>query len=390
MTSHHTSPSNSSAENATPSAHRRQERLGSKTTIHTSSPYTLATQRETTTASQPRQTRFEITTDYISDQDPHTTRRFKTEGIDDEKNLRTQLVNMDNDDATIGVPLSEEGVEGRRAMPLQNDKGALAYTGGLVGRYLRDVEDLVRRCGGGDEHNLYYAVYYCDDARERQFISLYGRMATKGWKEFKKAVLAQFEGSETMREEYTVEMVEQVVADRVAKGIRGREDIVAYQRDFQAISNELLANGEVSEGEMGRLFMKGLTKEVKEQLQLRLAIRFPKHLAKQHHTVRELVNTLLYLADTGGLPTTVVKMEDSGDMRAFAEAVKGFTAAVERLGPGRNMSAPSFAMAAPQAFAGLSAPPWAPAGTVAAPRSMACNFCGGLDHFVCICPKAEE
>ena len=62
---------------------------------------------------------------------------------------------MANDDATIGVPLSEEGVEGRCAMPLRNDKGALAYTGGPVGRYLRDVEDLVRRCGEGDEHNLY-------------------------------------------------------------------------------------------------------------------------------------------------------------------------------------------------------------------------------------------
>ena len=121
-------------------------------------------------------------------------------------------------------------------MPLRNDKGV----GGPVGRYLRDVEDLVRRCGGGDEHNLYYAAYYCDNARERQFISLYGRMATKGWKEFKKVVLAQFEGSETMREEYTVEMVEKVVADSVAKGIRGWENIVAYQRDFQAISNKLL------------------------------------------------------------------------------------------------------------------------------------------------------
>ena len=87
---------------------------------------------------------------------------------------------------------------------------------------------------------------------------------------------------------------------------------------------------------------------------------------------------------------TVVKMEESGDMRAFAEVVKGFTAAVEHLGLGRNMSAPSFAMAVPQAFAGSSAPPRAPAGTIAAPRSMSCNFCGGLDHFVRICPKAEE
>ena len=87
---------------------------------------------------------------------------------------------MDNDDATIGVPLLEEGVEGRCTMPLRNDKGVLAYTGGPLGRYMCDVEDLVRQCGGGDEHNLYYAAYYYDNARERQFISLYGRMVTKG------------------------------------------------------------------------------------------------------------------------------------------------------------------------------------------------------------------
>ena len=47
------------------------------------------------------------------------------------------------EDYGMGEALPEAGIEGRRVMPLRHDKGALTYAGGLVGRYLRDVEDLV-------------------------------------------------------------------------------------------------------------------------------------------------------------------------------------------------------------------------------------------------------
>ena len=66
------------------------------------------------------------------------------------------------EEGQMGVPLSEGGVEGRRVMPLRHNKGALSYMGGAIGRYLRDVEDLVRQCGGDDENMLYYVTYYCE------------------------------------------------------------------------------------------------------------------------------------------------------------------------------------------------------------------------------------
>ena len=57
---------------------------------------------------------------------------------------------LSKEEGQMGVPLLEGGVEWRRVMPLQHDKGALSYTGGAIGRYLRDVEDLVQLCGGDE------------------------------------------------------------------------------------------------------------------------------------------------------------------------------------------------------------------------------------------------
>ena len=102
------------------------------------------------------------------------------------------------------MPLLEGGVEGRRVMPLRHNKGALSYTGGAIGRYLRDVEDLVRWCGGDEENMLYYVTYYCDDERERQLTNLYNRLSKKSWKAFKREATIQFEGSAVKGRCYTV------------------------------------------------------------------------------------------------------------------------------------------------------------------------------------------
>ena len=247
----------------------------------------------------------------------------------------------------MGAPLSEGGVEGRRVMPLRHDKGVLSYMGGAIGRYLRDVEDLVRWCGGDEENMLYYVTYYCDDERERQLTNLYNRLSKKSWKAFKREATIQFEGSAAKGRRYTLEMVEELVAKRGAQGFAKRDDVIEYQRDFKAFADELIAKKVTSEGEMSRLFMRGLDEQLRSQVKLRLEIRYPSHQAGTPYTVKQLVDTLLYMSDNGAIAmtatgTATVGKTEGVDVRVFAEAVKGFTAAVERYGsqPANATSAP--------------------------------------------------
>ena len=142
---------------------------------------------------------------------------------------------------------------------------------------------------------------------------------------------------------------------------------------------------------MSRLFMRGLDEQLRSQVKLRLEIRYPLHQAGTPYTVKQLVDTLLYMSDNGAIAmtatgTATVGKTEGVDVRVFAEAVKGFTAAVERYG-----SQPANATSAPRSVGGLQpsySRPSVPSG--AGQRAPACNFCGGLDHFVCSCPRAEE
>ena len=230
------------------------------------------------------------------------TRRIKEEAR--EEAIPRELETMSDSEAEdygMGEALPEAGIEGRRVMPLRHDKGSLSYAGGPVGRYLRDVEDLVKRCGGGDDNKLYYAAYYCDDRHEKLFAGIYRRLKVgdKSWRGFKKAALAQLEGSDGRGRLYTLEMAKELVARRREKGITGKADIVDYQREFLACANELIAAEITSEGEMGRLFEEGLPEKLKNDLKLRLEFKFPHHKPGRPYKLEELVNTLLYLADTG-------------------------------------------------------------------------------------------
>ena len=109
------------------------------------------------------------------------------------------------------------------------------------------------------------------------------------------------------------------------------------------------------------------------------------------------MSTLLYLANmgiplgggegsvSGSSTKTVVKAEASKEAKLFAEAVKGFTMAVERLG---NTRAPMVGMLP---YGGPSppqrGPPQQPPTGL---QGYVCNFCGNLDHFMRNCPVAEE
>ena len=209
--------------------------------------------------------------------------------------------------------------------------------GGAIGRYLQDVEDLVRRCGGDEENMLYYVTYYCDDERERQLTNLYNRLLKKSWKAFKREATIQFEGSAAKGRRYTLEMVEELAAKRGAQGFAKRDDVIEYQRDFKAFADELIAKKVTSEGEMSRLFMRGLDEQLRSQVKLQLEIWYPLHQAGTPYTVKQLVDTLLYMSDNGAIAmtatgTATVGKTEGVDVRVFAEAVKGFTAAVERYG----------------------------------------------------------
>ena len=145
-----------------------------------------------------------------------------------------------------------------------------------------------------------------------------------------------------------------------------------------------------------RMFEEGLPSKLHGDLWLRLEFKFPTHRPDMPYTLDQLVSTLLYLAKTG-IPLsrdgssggrkseTSVKAEASEEAKLFAEAVNGFTMAVERLG---NSRLPKGGMAP---YSG-SLPPHRgpPPPPATGMQAYTCNFCGSPDHFIRACSVAED
>ena len=140
----------------------------------------------------------------------------------------------------------------------------------------------MRKCGGEDKHKLYYASYYCDNTHKKLFYRLYGRLREKSWKEFKKAALEQFNGSDGRKQLYTLQTAKEIVAKRKAAGFGEKTDIIEYQQDFMACTNELISVGVSSEDKMGRMLEEGLPSKLCGDLQLRLEFKFPTHRPDMH------------------------------------------------------------------------------------------------------------
>ena len=144
----------------------------------------------------------------------------------------------------------------------------------------------------------------------------------------------QFEGLAVKGRHYTLEMVEELVAKHRAQGFAKQDDIIEYQRDFKAFANKLITKKVTSEGEMSWLFMHGLYKQLWSQVKLHLEIWYPLHQAGIPYTVKQLVDTLLYMSDNSAITMTAMSTVAAGktegvDVHVIAEAVKGFTVAVE-------------------------------------------------------------
>ena len=105
-------------------------------------------------------------------------------------------------------------------------------------------------CGGDTKNMLYYITYYCDDKCERQFTNLYHRLPSKLWKAFKREVTVQFEGSAAKGRRFTLEIVEELVANCNVQGFTKKGDIIEYQCNFKAYAEKLIVKKVMSKGEM--------------------------------------------------------------------------------------------------------------------------------------------
>ena len=131
-------------------------------------------------------------------------------------------------------------------------------------------------------------------------------------------------------------MAEDFVWRTARQPMRSKDAVVAYQRDFQVYADELITAEVASDGEMGRLFLRGLDQQLRTQLELRLEICYPAHAAGVPYTVKQLVATLLYMADSGVIASIATKPTAPNDKHTqsaddiLTTALQSLTAAVEK------------------------------------------------------------
>lgn len=284
-------------------------------------------------------------------------------------------------------------------MPYRKEKNAPSFDGtpGRLRRYLEDIDDLAGIHGLEDADKIKYAIYYCDEETEEMLQLIKGALPegrTNDWAEFTKEVKVFFIGAETTPQKYSLTSIERFVDAHSAIEFGSREDVVEYIRDFKTQALSLKAAHLISDNEIGRLFLRGLSSSAKRELLNRLQIVLTKHHPSTPYPLQDLCDNLLWLSEGGPVinnstntsmcnASPAIKNEPT-DLGAFAEAVKGLTTAFTMMAQNQNYAQPTRARGPPPTSM------MGPNGAMRAPRNLSCNFCSSPDHFVRGCPKVEE
>lgn len=284
-------------------------------------------------------------------------------------------------------------------MPYRKEKNAPSFDGtpGRLRRYLEDIDDLAGIHGLEGADKIKYAIYYCDEETEEKLQLIKGALPedqTNDWAEFSKQVKVFFVGAETTPQKYSLASIERFVDAHSAVEFGSREDVVEYIRDFKTQALSLKAARLISDNEIGRLFLRGLSSSAKRELLNRLQIVLTNHHPSTPYPLQDLCDNLLWLSEGGPIinnssnistrsPSNAIKTEPT-NLGAFAEAVKGLTTAFTMMAQNQNYAQPPRPRGPPPT--GMMGPN----GAMRAPRNLSCNFCSSPDHFVRGCPKVEE
>ena len=205
----------------------------------------------------------------------------------------------------------------------------------------------------------------------------------------------------------TLRALEDKIWKKAREGFRSQQDIVDYVRIVCLDAMHLSREGIISDSEAGRMMLKAIPEGLLARLTSRLEVKHPDHKPGYPYKLSELCEGLLWVGEGmaameqgQAAPVASVKTEvvvpavktEPTEMMAFAEALRGLTDVVQRLGQPQYGGGPPRGGYSSMGGAGRGGgPPMGPGGGYGSSgRPQACNFCNSIDHFIRNCPKVDE
>lgn len=352
---------------------------------------------------------IEVTGNYSTAVTPNTHHVTNTSiaGIYTPRSEMADPADNNNAPAVEAIPAAAAAATAR-TMPLRNDKGALSFDSSAtkIKRYLQDVEDLVGRCGGNEGNMVYYAMYYCDKVNEDRVRNLWEDMEAPTWGKLKKELLVLYVGTDSEDKRYTMSSIEQFVAK---VGIKDTDKAVEYVKQFRTQALFLKRQKVTSDGEMSRMFCRGVPAAMEDRLCRRLENQHPQVRPGDTYKLQDVLDAFLWIgaAATANLgigatstfdqKVSPVKTEPT-EMWALTEALKGFTSVMMNTmaqnnrggfsgGGGMRYSGGGggYAGGSGGGYVGGGRPQQGPTGD-----NRHCLFCGVVGHIIPTCPTADE
>ena len=275
-------------------------------------------------------------------------------------------------------------------MPARGDRSAPQFDPKQpreLRRYFADLDFHFARTGTvDDEQKKKHACRYVDiDTSELWEAIPQFADATVAYADFMLAIYALYPGSEEERK-WSVADMDKLVGERSRLGIISLADLGDYYRQFLAITTFLRNKSRLSEAEQSRAFARGFQSEMWTRVSQRLQLKLPDHfpddpysLEAIHEAARYVLHgtqsTLLTIVSSTAAVTTTSPTAPSPSAEVKTEDIATI---LEKLSE-------SFIKALATQHASRTAPTDRPAR-----GSSACNFCGGLDHFMRECLIALE
>jgi hypothetical protein len=212
---------------------------------------------------------------------------------------------------------------------------------------------------------------------------------TKTYDEFKAEVYSLYPGA-TGDRTYTMQDLDAVIGHYARIGIVTAADLGEYYRKFLLISRYLISKNRLATQEQSRTFFRGLQPQLEGLVRQRLQQKFIDHFPDDPYELSAIYEAVSYVlmgnaSATLGLPQTspnppsLINGPDPTSVK-----IEALAAAVASLGEMFKSALQSQQAGAKPRSGGAAA-----AG-VSAPGSSACNFCGGLGHFIRECEVVAE
>ncbi|KAL5512126.1 hypothetical protein ACEPAG_3647 [Sanghuangporus baumii] len=96
----------------------------------------------------------------------------------------------------------------------------------------------------------------------------------------KREIIALY-SSLTAGKRYSKGELEHLVVEWAKKGIKNREDLGEYHREFVRRSKYLITNGKILESQADEMFLMGITRDLREVLIHRIEIKLPDHASSR-------------------------------------------------------------------------------------------------------------